>query len=165
MRARIVRALSLIFVTPVIAFSQVKMTSKDLRIVSATASEFSSGAARQGEQGVRGVQYEIKAIVKAKNGVVVDSLITERGSMPVETIVGLRRNLMNDIIKRSDTVQIVARVTNDKSLFSLSKEMKVVVSKSTKAKQYSFLLYRSGNKRCLVPIDEFSKNTAREPNQ
>jgi hypothetical protein len=157
--------LSLIFLTPVVAFSQTKVTSKDVKIISALATDFSSGVAREGSEGVRGVQYEIRGVVRAKNGVVIDSLITEKGSFPVETIVGLRRNLNAELIRKSDTVQIVVRVTNDKSAAAISSATRAAISKLTKSKrQFSFLLYRTNGKRCLVQIPEFIKS-AREPNQ
>jgi hypothetical protein len=155
---------SLFFVTPAIAFSQTKVTSKDFNIISATVSDWSSGAARENSEGARGVQYEIKAVAKSKMKVFIDSLVTENGTLPVEVIVGFKRGVNKDEVKKSDTIQIVARLAQSKEVRTSSKETRSAISKANKAKQFSFLLYRTKGKRCLAPIGEFKKS-AREPNQ
>jgi hypothetical protein len=165
MRFLIRFVLSLFLVTPAVAFAQTRISSKDFKIISATVTDWSSGTARENSDGTRGVQYEIKAIVKSKTGVVIDSLITENGSMEVEVIVGLRRNLGKAEIRKSDTVQIITRLQQGQSQRALSNETRKVISKSAKAKQFSFLLYRNKEKRCLMPVGEFSKKSARQPNQ
>jgi len=165
MRLQIKALLSLFFVTPVVAFPQTKVTTKDFRILSATVANWSSGTARENTDGARGVQYEIVAVVKSNKGIMIDSLITEKGSIAVEVIAGFRRSLGRAEVKKSDTVQIVARLVQGKSLPTLSKETRTAISKLKKPQQVSFLLYRNNGKRWLAPLGEFTKKSVSEPNQ
>jgi hypothetical protein len=145
------RILFLIFFIPAFAIAQSRITSKDLQIISATTENWSPGIVEKNSSASGGILYQIRAVVRTKTGITIDSMITNKGLISTEVIKGSERNFKG-VLHRSDTILIQARLSNGVPPPEISAGTQAVIRKSKKIKTSTFIRYRTTKSLCLAPV-------------
>ena len=154
-------SLAFVLLLPNLLFGQVKISDKDIKIVSASKESWSPGNVQDNSKPGGGMIFQIRADIKKNGEFVFDSLVSASGSLPVEVIKNTTRNYKGPL-KKGEHITVIAYQHSDKFQKNSPAISKLVAKQKNGA---FFISYRVQGKKCLVRVNEFQRKTSSEQNQ
>jgi hypothetical protein len=162
MNSRVLLALFIFF--PVSLLAQVKISAKDINVLSATWQTWSPGTVQMESSPGGGRMYQIKFIMKKSGVFQFDSLVMVEGSLPVEVIKNTTRNYKGPF-KKGETILLIAYQSSKEQLIRNSPAIRALITRQKLAAGAGLISYRAGTKRCLAAAGEFQRTTGNQENQ